>query len=164
MMPTDCSGHTPRCGIFTSWHIHAAYLGHTPLLAGYHSLSPKQLDRPLGATPPFRGSVRRGALPVSGSSHTSSTACQSLILAGLPQSQTQASQPKPKLGAVAFIYPFRLFGALICHADSLCSPTSQPQSPICLGNKQHLSQALSSISFSPHQRSPFLCSCLLTSM
>lgn len=44
---------------------------------------------------------------------------QSSILAAYPSRRVQASQAKPKPGAVAFINPSRLFGALICHADSV---------------------------------------------
>jgi hypothetical protein len=85
VLATDPSGHTQIDGIFTSWHIRAAYpilATHTPLFSGSQNPFPKQLNRALGATPPFRGSVRRGALPVSGPSHTSSTAVKSSILAG----------------------------------------------------------------------------------
>ncbi|KAL7818192.1 hypothetical protein V8C44DRAFT_216065 [Trichoderma aethiopicum] len=54
---------------------------------------------------------------------------QASILAAYPGRRAQASQAKPKLGAVAFINPFRLFGALICHADSLSGKVHQPNSP-----------------------------------
>ncbi|TFB06288.1 hypothetical protein CCMA1212_001718 [Trichoderma ghanense] len=60
--------------------------------------------------------------------------------------RSEAPSAKPKLGAVAFINPFRLFGALICHADSLSSPDLLPTvTNLAIGSNKLMSKALSSV-------------------
>ncbi|KAL6868489.1 hypothetical protein J3F83DRAFT_697214 [Trichoderma novae-zelandiae] len=124
-----CSRHTPRCGIFTSWHIQAPYLGHPHPPALWQPQPFLEVGtgfRSVPTVPRLRPS-RSFACSGTFTHLTRSLFCQSSILAVYPSRRAQASRTKPKLGAVAFINPFRLFGALICHADSLSGPDSRPR-------------------------------------
>lgn len=99
---------------------------HAVPLSGSQNLCPKQLDRPPGATPPFRDPSFT-ELCLFRDHHTPHhQPVNPRSLQALPQ----ASRPKPGLSTMAFASPFRLFVTLICRADSLSGPASQPQSPI----------------------------------
>lgn len=128
-------GELSRCGTHkrTGFHLvaHPRCLPilsrpHAVPLSGSQNLCPKQLDRPPGATPPFRD-PSFAELCLFRDHHTPHhQPVNPRSLQALPQ----ASRPKPGLSTMAFASPFRLFVTLICRADSLSGPASQPQSPI----------------------------------
>lgn len=86
---------------------------------------PKAVGSTSRSDPTVPRPVFRGALPVSGPSHTPHhQPVNPRSLQALPQ----ASRPKPGLSSMAFASRFRLVVTLISRADSLSSPASQPQS------------------------------------
>lgn len=97
---------------------------HAVPLSSSQNLGSKQLDRPPGATPPFRD-PSFAELCLFRDHHTPHhQPVNPRSLQALPQ----AIRPKPGLSAMAFASPFRLFVALICRADSLSSQHHSPQS------------------------------------
>lgn len=123
-------GRLPRCG--THKHTGCSPRGTSTLPISATRSSPlwqqnpcpKQLDRPPGATPPFRDPSFAELCLFRDHRTPHHQPVNPRSLQALPQ----ASRPKPGLSTMAFASPFRLVVTQISRADSLSSPASQPQS------------------------------------